>query len=270
MNKDLYSCFMDSPHKSIKHSSYFKSYEHFFSKYRDKEITFIEIGVLNGGSLFMWREYFGPKARIIGIDLNPDAKKWEKDGFEIFIGSQSDELFWSDLIEKIGAIDIILDDGGHTYEQQIITTESVLDAVNDNGIIVVEDTHTSYIGGYGPKKFSFINYVSVIIDRINYRSSFANNTFKAEKRIWSVEIIESMVAFKINRSNSNETSYLLENNGTDNAATDFRYEDNKFLISLRSFAKKFKTLQAIPFSRYLYDKLQNFIANRKFKAKKYF
>ena len=52
MTKDIYSCFLDSPYKSIKHSSYFKSYEHFFSKYRNKEITFIE-RVLNGGSLFM-------------------------------------------------------------------------------------------------------------------------------------------------------------------------------------------------------------------------
>ena len=54
-----------------------------FSKYRNKEITFIEIGVLNGGSLFMWRDYFGPHARIIGIDLNPEIKVG-KDGFEIY------------------------------------------------------------------------------------------------------------------------------------------------------------------------------------------
>ena len=36
----------------------------------------------------MWRDYFGKDARIIGIDLNPEAKKWEKHGFEIFIGNQ--------------------------------------------------------------------------------------------------------------------------------------------------------------------------------------
>jgi len=270
MAKDIYSCFMNSPHSCIKHSTYFKSYEHFFSKYQNREVTFIEIGVLNGGSLFMWREYFGPQARIIGIDLNPDAKKWEKDGFEIYIGSQADEKFWSDVVTKVGGIDIVLDDGGHTYEQQIITTENLLDAINDDGIIVVEDTHTSYMNGYGPKKYSFMNYVSHIIDRINFRSNLTQSMPNSERRIWSIEIVESMVAFKINRSASNEHSEIVENNGIDHAATDFRYDSNKFLLSLRSFARKFKFLQALPFARSLYDLLQDYLANRKFDAKSYF
>ena len=41
----------------------------------------------------MWKNYFGNDARIIGIELNPEAKKFEKEGFEIFIGNQSDENF---------------------------------------------------------------------------------------------------------------------------------------------------------------------------------
>ena len=72
-----------------------------FSKYRDKKITFVEIGVLSGGSLFMWRNYFGKDARIIGVELNSEAKKFEKDGFEIFIGNQSDENFWKDFLKKL-------------------------------------------------------------------------------------------------------------------------------------------------------------------------
>ena len=107
MNKDIFACFEESPYKSIKVSSYFKSYESLFSQYRGKEITFVEIGILNGGSLFMWRDYFGPKARIIGVDLNPNAKKWEKDGFEIFIGNQTDKKFWDFFKKEVGAIDIV-------------------------------------------------------------------------------------------------------------------------------------------------------------------
>jgi hypothetical protein len=34
----------------------------------------------------MWRNFFGPGATIIGIDINPEAKKWEKHGFKIFTG----------------------------------------------------------------------------------------------------------------------------------------------------------------------------------------
>ena len=42
----------------------------------------------------MWRNYFGKKARIIGVELNPKAKELEKKGFKIFIGDQSDPNFW--------------------------------------------------------------------------------------------------------------------------------------------------------------------------------
>ena len=56
---------------------YFDIYDQYFSKYRDKEIVFVEIGVFQGGSLQMWKEYFGPKAKIYGIDINPECKQFE-------------------------------------------------------------------------------------------------------------------------------------------------------------------------------------------------
>jgi hypothetical protein len=167
-DSDSLSSFFASPYFSSKHSSYFQVYDFLFSSYKQKEITFLEIGVYGGGSLFMWRNFFGKKARIIGIDLNPDAKKFEKYGFEILIGSQKDEKFLEDVKKKVGKIDIVLDDGGHTYEQQIITAVSLLENIKDNGMLVVEDTHTSYMEGYGPVEYSFINYVKELIDKINH------------------------------------------------------------------------------------------------------
>ena len=115
-NTNSYQSFQKSPYKSTKHTTYFDIYDDLLSKYRGGKITFVEIGVLGGGSLFMWRDFFGKEARIIGIDLNPSAKKWEKDGFEIFIGSQSDTNFWNNFTSQVKVIDIVLDDGGHTYE----------------------------------------------------------------------------------------------------------------------------------------------------------
>ena len=84
-NSPLYQSFLKSPHRSIKHESYFSVYDKLLSKYIDQDITFVEIGILDGGSLFMWRDFLGDKARIIGIEINPVAKKWEEHGFEIFI-----------------------------------------------------------------------------------------------------------------------------------------------------------------------------------------
>ena len=114
--------FLNSKKFSTKYKKYFDVYEEIFKDFINKEITFVEVGILNGGSLQMWKEYFGPNARIIGIDLNPECKKFEEDGIEIFIGDQSDPKFWDDFYNKVGPIDILLDDGGHTSLQQIITT----------------------------------------------------------------------------------------------------------------------------------------------------
>ncbi|MDC0469450.1 class I SAM-dependent methyltransferase, partial [Candidatus Pelagibacter sp.] len=154
---------------SLKHKKYFEIYDKIFSKYRNKKIIFVEIGVLNGGSLKLWKKFFGNRARIIGIDLNPECKKFEEDGIEIFIGDQSNENFWDDFFKKIGKIDILLDDGGHTNLQQVITTVKSIKNINDGGILVVEDTHTSYMREFSnPGKNSYINFSKKIIDDINY------------------------------------------------------------------------------------------------------
>ena len=83
MNKKIHDCWKNSKYYSVKHKNYFPIYEELLSSYVGKKITFVEIGVLSGGSLFMWKNYFGENARIIGVELNPVAKKWEKHGFEI-------------------------------------------------------------------------------------------------------------------------------------------------------------------------------------------
>ena len=63
MNKKLnqyltYRLFKGSKKFSLKWSSYFQVYENIFSEYRNKKITFVEIGVANGGSLFIWKKFF--------------------------------------------------------------------------------------------------------------------------------------------------------------------------------------------------------------------
>ena len=143
--KKLIKSFKSTPKYSIKWSNYFEIYENIFKKFVNKKITFVEIGIGDGGSLFMWKNYFGKKARIIGIELNPEAKKLEKFGFEIFIGNQSDPLFWRQFYNKVGKIDILLDDGGHKNIQQITSFMESYKFINPNGLIAIEDTHTSYM-----------------------------------------------------------------------------------------------------------------------------
>ena len=74
---------------------YFPIYEKWFSPYRGKEIVFVEVGVQNGGSVQMWKNYFGKEAQIVGVDIDERCKQFEEEQISIEIGSQSDRNFWA-------------------------------------------------------------------------------------------------------------------------------------------------------------------------------
>ena len=149
---------------------YFEIYERHFAKFRNKDVSILEIGILHGGSLQMWKEYFGANAKIYGIDINPKCKEFEEKNVEIFIGSQSDRNFLREIKSRIPKIDILIDDGGHTMEQQITTFEELFGHVDENGVYLCEDLHTSYweeFGGGYKNPNSYIEYSKNFIDYIN-------------------------------------------------------------------------------------------------------
>jgi len=230
-----YEAFLKSKYHSIKHDNFFAIYENVFEKYRDKPIVFVEVGVFHGGSLFMWKEYFGDKARIIGIDLDPSAKMWENYGFEIHIGDQTDPDFWKSFFEIVGPIDILLDDGGHTNKHQIVSVNSALANIKDGGVLVVEDVYTSYRKDYGnPSPYSFINYCKRQVDIINSRfGGFETLPYRSSEIVWSISFFESVVCFQINRKLAVK-SKLISNMGLINNVSDYRYEKiNPMLKGLR-------------------------------------
>lgn len=220
-NIGSYDAFRLSCEPSYKHTTYFSVYDKLLSQYRGRPITFVEVGVLNGGSLFMWRRFFGKKARIIGVDLNPGARKWESHGFEIFIGNQADPQFWDNLFEQIGDVDVLLDDGGHRYVQQIVTAECCLNHIRDGGMLIVEDTHTSYMDGFGESETSFYEYLKRLSDKMNMRFGEFDDRSN-DRRVWSMEMFESIVALKINHSATKEKSRPIWNLAPDQIAQDFR------------------------------------------------
>ena len=236
MNSDLKKIYESVPYLSIKYDNYFQIYEKLLQKYVGREVTILEVGVLNGGSLFMWREFFGPKARIIGVELNPDARKWEKHGFEIYIGDQASDEFWSNLFQKIGKVDVLIDDGGHTNRQQIVTTHHAIQNINDEGVLIIEDVHTNYFREFGnPSRYSFINFACRIVDSINSRAYSLRRTYaKYSSHVYCVTFFESIVAFQID-SRLCKQSFPTSNNGASRSVEDFRYQD-----SFRSMLYKIK------------------------------
>ena len=230
-------------------SNYFDNYEKLFHNYRGKKITFVEIGILDGGSLSMWREYFGPNARIIGIDVNSKCKEFEKGGkFEVIIGDQGRPEFWNSLKESL-RIDLLLDDGGHTNKQQINTLIGGLDLINDGGKIVIEDTHTSYQPSFGnPSKYSLIHFVKRCIDDIHMRFNEDPSNLIA-KNIHSIEIFESMICFNIDRTKCQKNSRVY--NMPTGLNSDRRYHDYKILSRFDDLSVKFNFLKKSKIFRFL-------------------
>ena len=90
------------------------------------------------------------------------------------------------------------------------------------------------------------------------------------KRIWSIEIFESMVAFKVNRIASKLDSYSTDNDGIDDVATDARYHTITSINLIQKVIKRFDVLQKIPLIRYFAKFLRSYIVKINFNAKKYF
>lgn len=168
---DLEKYFLNNDGKLIsKWKHYFDAYDRHFSRYRGTDVHIVEFGVFQGGSLQMWKHYFGPKAKIYGVDINPNCLRLEEDQVKIFIGDQGDRKFLSSLAESIPRIDILLDDGGHTMEQQINTFEVLFPKIASDGIYLCEDIHTSYWRKYGggyKRNGSFIEYSKNFIDALH-------------------------------------------------------------------------------------------------------
>src|SRR5579864_8038519 len=124
-----------------KWNHYFDIYHQHFSRFRGRNVRVLEIGIYSGGSLEMWRDYFGSGCQIYGVDIEPACKAYERDSVKVFIGDQGDRNFWKKFKQEVPAVDIVIDDGGHLTEQQIITFEELLPHLQPNGIYLCEDLH---------------------------------------------------------------------------------------------------------------------------------
>ena len=175
----LHNYFINNTSNAIyKHFSYFDLYERYFSKFKGRDINLLEIGVANGGSTKMWEYYFKKinpnfKINIFGLDIDDKVKELaiENENIKLFIGSQSDRDFLRKLKSEIPKIDILIDDGGHRMEEQIITFEEMYSHIKDDGIYWCEDCSTSYWSGFYGGGYknpnSYIEYMKNLIDSIN-------------------------------------------------------------------------------------------------------
>jgi GT2 family glycosyltransferase/glycosyltransferase involved in cell wall biosynthesis len=170
-NNDLRRYFENNPGRLLhKWLHYFEIYDHHFQRYRSKPVSILEIGVFHGGSIQLWKDYFGPQAKIYGVDIDPRCKQFEEENVQIIVGDQGDRAFLRQLKHEIPRPDILIDDGGHLMHQQIATFEELYPFVAEDGIYLCEDLHTSYWPDWGGglrKPSTFIEYSKRLIDSLH-------------------------------------------------------------------------------------------------------
>jgi hypothetical protein len=130
----------------LSNNQYIRNFERHFSPLRDKPIRLLEIGVLDGGSLLLWRDYF-PNALIVGLDLKESPFNTLPDRIQIFQGSQGDTKLLSTMAGKCApeGFDIIIDDASHYGVLSRSSFQSLFaNHLKSGGIYVVEDWGTGY------------------------------------------------------------------------------------------------------------------------------
>lgn len=184
----------------IKWLHYFDSYERHFESYRNTSPVVLELGVFQGGSLYMWRDYFGPGTKVVGVDCVPGCKLHEGKDVEVYIGSQDDPNLFNTIFEKYPMFDIVIDDASHNMQATIDSFNILYDKVSPNGVYLVEDTHTSYwseFGGGLKQDNSFIEFAKSKIDELNAvhtRGALPISTFT--KSTEYIAFYDSIVVFK--------------------------------------------------------------------------
>jgi hypothetical protein len=120
---------------------YFEIYHRHFAPFRGKEVNIVEIGIYSGGSLDMWRDYFGDRCKVFGVDIEDACRSYQNEYTEIFIGDQASPEFWEQFKIQVPRVDILIDDGGHQPHQQIPTFEAMFEHIRPGGVYLCEDIH---------------------------------------------------------------------------------------------------------------------------------
>ena len=116
-------------------------YDSYLNPRKNELLNILEIGIDNGCSLAMWKEYL-PNSAIYAIDIQP---KFQYKSNNVFIaqGDQGDSNFLQNVFPGV-KFDFIIDDGSHYISHQLISLRTLFSRLKSNGLYAIEDLHTSY------------------------------------------------------------------------------------------------------------------------------
>jgi hypothetical protein len=144
-------CRIAARHGTDKGPSYTRVYYELLMNARSEPLRLLEIGVYNGGSLHMWREFL-PNAALFAIDIDERCLAIEREiaNTMVRLVDQGNRAQLRRFIDETGGeFDVVIDDGGHTMAQQVTAFEELFPHVVTGGAYVIEDLGTAYWEEYG-------------------------------------------------------------------------------------------------------------------------
>ncbi len=138
--------------KGSKKHRYTELYHMLFLPLRDREIRFLEMGLLIGGpeqgnapnrktddlpSIRMWLDYF-PNAEIYGLDIS-DFSWFEHDRFRFIRCNMDKRENIANACRNLEDFDVIIDDASHASHHQQNAFLELFPKLKSGGIYIVED-----------------------------------------------------------------------------------------------------------------------------------
>jgi hypothetical protein len=132
---------------SKKPPPYLREYERIFEPMRHAPLKLLELGVQDGFSMYLWKEYL-PNAVVVGLDCDPRPVGFPDDPRFYFVqGGQDDPVCLQAARAAVGGepFDIIIDDASHRGSPTGRSFALLFpEALKPGGVYVIEDICTAY------------------------------------------------------------------------------------------------------------------------------
>jgi hypothetical protein len=177
-----YGCDKVSRHK------YHELYPNIFDKFKNEDINLFEIGICEGKSLKVWKEYY-PNCNVFGLDIQSEISN---EDVKIFKGDQNNINDLIAVVNQIPKCDIIIDDGSHVAEHQLKTFYYLFEnLLKDGGVYVIEDIECTYwdpanlIYGYETGHLNIVDYFTKLNHQVNSDYNTIENPLKIKQITYS-------------------------------------------------------------------------------------
>jgi hypothetical protein len=123
--------------------SYLETYDKLFQSKKYGNVNVLEIGIYQGGSIKLWKDYF-INGHIYGVEINGldtilDNSIKHDDRITLYTNTNAyDDNFLKSKLDNI-KFDFLIDDGPHTLESMIFYLTNYVHLLKADGVLIIED-----------------------------------------------------------------------------------------------------------------------------------